>query len=686
MEKLKMHSPNLTDENIAKIREMFPGCVTEAKDENGEVRYAVDFDQLRQELSDHIVEGPQERYRLDWPGKRRALYAANAPIAKTLRPCREESVAFDKTQNLFIEGDNLDVLKLIQETYLDAIKIIYIDPPYNTGKDFIYRDSFAQSSNEFLQKSNQLDEVGNRLVANSENSGRFHSDWLGMMYSRIKVAKNLLRDDGVIFISIDDNEFPGIRLICNEIFGENNFIASIVWEKGRKNDAKLISVGHEYIALYAKNKSYFQEKKIRWRESKPGAQEILNEYLRLKEKFGEDTDAIELGIREFYASLDRDHPSKKHSRYNKVDERGVWRDDNMSWPGGGGPRYDVIHPETGKPCAVPEGGWRYSTLDKMEEMIKSGKVVFRDDHSEPPIRKTYLVEIDDGSLDSDDDSEDNTDLPIQVASSYFYRSALQASNELSSLFGGKVFNNPKDREVLARWISYVDPKPNDIVLDFFAGSGTTGHAVMQINADKDLGLRFILVQLAEEIDPKAKGVKPALNFLNSRKKPHLVSELTKYRLRLSGEKIVKENPKKRESLDVGFRVLRLDTSNMSETYYAPENTDQEKLLDTVENVKPDRTDPEDLLFQVLVDWGVDLTLPIRKETLHNKTVFFVNDAPYDLVACFDRGVTEELVKELAKHEPMRVVFRDNGFVSDAVKINVEQIFKQLSPSTDIKSI
>lgn len=689
MEKLKMHTPDLTQDHIARIRALFPSCVTEAKDAQGQIKLAVDFDQLKQELSGQIVEGPQERYHLNWPGKREALLTANAPIAKTLRPVRGESVNFDTTKNLFIEGDNLDALKLLQETYLGKIKMIYIDPPYNTGKDFVYRDNFLDSTDEFLKRSNQKDQDGNRLVANTEANGRFHSDWLSLMYPRLKLARNLLRDDGVIFISIDDAEVSNIKEVCAEIFGEQNFVATLVWEKGRKNDAKLVSVGHEYMIVFVKNKAVLQEKKVKWREVKPGAKEILQEYMRLRKIHGENNSEIEQALRKFYDSLPKAHPSKKHSRYNKVDDKGVWRDDNMSWPGSGGPNYDVVHPVTGIACAVPDGGWRYSTPEKMKEMIELGRVIFRKDHTEPPIRKTYLIEVNDDNeyddnFDEGTSSEEDEDLPIQVAGSYFYRSALQASNELTKLFGKKVFNNPKDKEVLARWISYVGPSEGDIVLDFFAGSGTTGHAVMGLNASENRGLRYILVQLAEDINPKAKGAKPSIAFLEKLQRPTVVSEITKERLRRAGKSIAEGVFHENWDKDIGFRVLKIDTSNMADIYYVPDAVKQSDLLKTVENIKPDRTNTEDLLFQVLLDWGVDLTLPIHAEKIAGKQVYFVDGNA--LAACFETGVSEDFVKELAARKPLRVVFRDNNFASDAVKINVDQIFKQISPTTEVKSI
>jgi len=500
-------SPDFVAENIARLRAIFPELLTEGKD-----GVAINLDVLKQLVGDKTVTDTEEKYGLNWHGKRLARQIALTPSTGTLRPCPEESVDWDTTRNLMIEGDNLEVLKLLQKSYAGKVKLIYIDPPYNTGKDFVYPDNFQDNLRNYLELTGQTGDGGQKLTSNTESSGRFHTDWLNMMYPRLKLARNLLRDDGVIFVSINEAEAANLKALGGEVFGEENFVAALVWEKGRKNDAKLVSVGHEYMLLFAQNKAWFQENKIKWRETKPGAKEILSEYVRLRTISGTNNAAVELGIRQFYESLPKDHPSKKHSRYNKVDAKGVWRDDNMSWPGGGGPNYDVVHPETGLPCAVPEGGWRYSTPEKMQEMIKLGKVVFRGDHSEPPIRKTYLVEMEEseGADEVDEVPEDDgDDLPIQVAGSYFYRSALQASSELNKLFGKKVFNNPKDREVLSRWIDYVGTSNDDVVMDFFAGSGTTAHAVMDLASSQAKTVRYILVQLPEIIDPKAKGSKPA---------------------------------------------------------------------------------------------------------------------------------------------------------------------------------
>jgi adenine-specific DNA-methyltransferase len=702
MEKLKMHTSDQSDANIARIREVFPACVTEVKDDQGAIRYAVDFDQLRQELSGHIVEGPQERYQLNWPGKRESLIAANAPITKTLRPSREDSVNFDATKNLFIEGNNLDALKLLQETYLGKVKLIYIDPPYNTGKDFIYRDNFAISKEEFERASGARNEEGGLLVSNPESHGRFHSDWLSMIYPRLLAAKRLLSDEGVILISIDDAEQASLRKVCDLVFGEGNFIAQLVWEKGRKNDAKFFSVGHEYILIYAKNVTYLRERGEIWREEKPGAREIWAEFLRLKAIHGENYRAMELALSQWYSDLPKGHPAKKWARYKRIDKNGPWRDRDISWPGGDGPKYDVLHPETKQPCAVPEAGWRYASPEEMQRQIKLGLVEFRADHTEPPFRKAHIRPIPEEAQDDvghgDESSEeegDDAEMATQVRGSYFYKQSQVAVKYLRGLMGAKVFSNPKDHDELSRLIEYATPKDRAaIIMDFFAGSASTAEAVLRANATYGTNHRFIVVQLPEDLEEAAasvtgsakKTVQAAIKFLTKAGRPLLLSEVTKARIRLAGEKVIAGECNDAWSKDVGFRSLKIDTSNMADVYYTPDGMKQDDLLGQIDNVKPGRDNPEDLLFQVLVDWGVDLTLPIRKETVKGKSVFFVNAEPYDLIACFDRGVSEDLVKELAKYKPVRIVLRDNGFESDAVKINVEQIFRQLSPSTNVKSI
>ena len=693
-----MHSPDLSQNNIAKIRALFPDCVTEAADDQGTVQLAVDFDQLRQKLSDHIVEGPQERYRLDWPGKREALLTANAPIAKTLRPCRDESVDFDTTQNLFIEGDNLDAIKLLQESYLGKVKLIYIDPPYNTGKDFIYRDKFTSLKEQYEQQTEQRDEAGSLLVANPETKGRYHSDWLTMIYSRLKVARNLMAEDGLIFVSIDDAEQASLKQLCAEIFGEKNFIAQLTWEKGRKNDAKFFSLGHEYMLVYARNQLVLRERGEIWREEKPGAKEIWEEFVRLREVYGDNYPQMEKELSAWFSVLPKSHPAKKWARYKRIDKNGPWRDRDISWPGGDGPRYNVLHPDTKEPCAVPERGWIYASPDEMQRQIKLGLVQFRADHSEPPFRKAHIrpipEELEEAEVEQDgeDEEQDETEFATQVRASVIYKQSQVAVKYLRKLMGGKVFSNPKDHEELAKLISYATPRnKNGIIMDFFAGSGSTAEAVISANAAAGTNHRFVVVQLPEDLDKAVtattgaakKTVQNAVKFLDKLGKPHVLSEVTKERIRRAGSEALNGNYDENWSKDVGFRVLKIDSSNMTDVYYRPDEVKQDELFGQVDSVKSDRT-AEDLLFQVLIDWGVELTLPINSETLHGKTVYSVDGNA--LIACFEPGVTDDLVKDIAARAPLRAVFRDTSFASDADRINAEQLLRQLSPSTELKAI
>lgn len=661
MDKLKMHSPNITDDNIQRIRDLFPGCVTEVQDENGQLKLAVDFDQLKQELSGQIVEGPQERYHLNWPGKREALLTANAPIAKTLRPCKEESVDFDTTQNLFIEGDNLEALKLLQETYLGKVKMIYIDPPYNTGNDFIYEDDFAENTDEFLTRSNQKDEAGNRLVANTESNGRFHSDWLSMVYSRLKLSRHLLRDDGLVFISIDDDELNNLRKVCDEVFGESNFVATLVWDRNRKNDAKYFSVGHEYMVVYFKNKNFVQSSGTMFRAPKEGVDELTSIFSDLLEKYNEDWDTIKSKILEYYSTISNDDLRAPIKRFRKFDRKGPYRDDgNINWPGGNGPTYEVIHPLTRRPCKQPISGWRFPTIQRFWDEYENGRIVFGSDELTVPRIRTNLFENND-----------------QVMKSVHYSYAQTATNKFLEIFGGvRVFENPKPVADIIQLVRYVTDK-DDIVLDFFAGSATTAHAAIQLNAKDGGNRKFIMVQLPEVCDEKSEAFKAGYKT---------IAEISKERIRRAGAKVLEAECHENWNKDVGFRVLKIDSSNMADTYYTPDAIQQGDLLNQVDNVKSGRDNPHDLLFQVLLDLGVDLTLPITEQILHDKTVLLVNHAPYDLIACFDQNISEALVKELADLKPLRLVFRDNGFASDAVKNNVEQIVRQLSPHTDVKAI
>ncbi len=662
-----MHSPNLTQENIARLRELFPGCVTEAHGEGGQLRLAVDFDQLRQELSEAIVEGPQERYHLNWPGKREALLTANAPIAKTLRPCREESVDFDTTKNLFIEGDNLEALKLLQETYLGKVKMIYIDPPYNTGNDFIYEDDFAESTDEFLKRSNQKDEDGNRLVANTEANGRFHSDWLSMMYSRLKLARNLLADDGVVVISIDENEHSNLIKLGGLIFGDENFCGEIVWKNSSKNDQQYISMQHEYLVVFVKGK---QCNSGDWVEKKEGLDQIYKAFDGFQRKYGADRDGIHKAALDWYKQFPASNPITNSKHYSWMDKRGVYFAADISGPNDGQYVYEVKHPITKQVVKMPSRGWS-CPQEKMKELVENDMVHFGPDQTNVPQLKTYL---------------NNTE--FQSLTSIRFVDGRAASKRLANLFGEKVFTNPKDELLLKDLFKAMRVGNDDLIMDFFAGSASTMHAVFELNKETGSRCKTILVQMQEDLDKMEKTAKGAakkitnnaVKYLKEKGLPQNIAELAKERIRLVGK-----NLKTGWKGDIGFRVLKIDSSNMADVYYTPDSIEQTLLDKMTANIKPDR-EPEDLLFQVLLDWGVDLSLPIRKETIQGKTVFFVNEAPYDLIACFDTGVNEDMVKELAKHKPMRVVFRDTGFVSDAVKINVGQIFKQMSPDTDVKSL
>lgn len=659
-----MHSPDLSQDNIAKIQELFPGCVTEARDEaSGKPRLAVDFDQLRQELSDSIVEGAQERYRLDWPGKRESLLASNAPIAKTLRPDISESVDFESTRNLFLEGDNLDALKLLQETYLGQVKLIYIDPPYNRkkGNNLVYRDDFVGNTFEYLSTTNQIDQTENKLIANTESNGRFHSDWLNMMHQRLRVAKNLLSENGVVMISIDDAETANVLHLCNEVFGENNFVGTVIWKNATDNNPTNVAIEHESIHIFSKNKQALDGV---WKSPVSDIKDLLK-------KIGKNLieSHNDLGkLQEAYSAWFRKNRSQLGplDRYKYIDMDGIYTgSQSVHNPGKEGYRYDVLHPETGRPCKQPLMGYRFPQ-ETMNRLLAEKRILFGEDESKIIELKVYAHEFQD------------------KLSSVFELDGRTGPYDLKGLFteGKKAFSNPKPVLLLERLISFATG-PNDICVDLFAGSSTLAHAVMELGCREGADRKFISIQYPEEITQDSKDAKEAYQLCQTIGLKPFISEISKERIRRAGQKILKGDCHPDWNRDVGFRVLKVDTSNMKDIYYRPDELSQGDLLEAVDNVKSDRT-PEDLLFQVLVDWGVDLTLPIRSETLQGKTVFFVDDNA--LVACFDGGVTEDLVKELAKHEPLRVVFRDNGFVSDAVKINVEQIFRQLSPSTEVRSL
>ena len=658
MEKLKMHSPNLTQDNIARIRDLFPGCVTEAKSEDGSVKLAVDFDQLRQELAESIVEGPQERYHLNWPGKREALLTANAPIAKTLRPCREESVNFDSTKNLFIEGDNLDALKLLQETYLGKVKMIYIDPPYNTGNDFIYADDFSVDKSAFELTSGVRDDQGNKLFdeerwkQNSSADGRFHSTWLSMIYSRLRLARNLLRDDGAIAIHIDENEYTNLEKVLSEVFGESNNLGTIVWDKRNpKGEVAGVAQQHELISLYCKNKeafasaSYFSRKK-----------ENADAMLRKVDNLIKSSGGVNDEVRELYRKWLKERKSDLSGgelAYSLIDDNGdIYRPVSMAAPDKPETRSHrpLIHPDTNKPCPVPAKGWRFPDKS-MDELLRRNEILFGPDENTQPQRKYLLRE----------------NIRENVPSLLYFGGSDDAL--------GLPFDNPKPVAVAAKIIESIC-RPGEVVMDFFAGSATTAHAVMQLNAEDGGNRSFILVQLPEPCPDNSSAKKAG--FSN-------IASISMERIRRAGKNTLERQGHDGWNKDVGFRALKIDTTNMADVYYAPDALDKAKFELFVDSIKPDRT-PEDLLFQVMLDWGVDLALPITKQSIQGKDVFFVDGNV--LAACFDASgsIDEAFVKELAKQQPLRVVFRDAGYKNSAVKINVEQIFKLLSPATEVKCI
>lgn len=550
---------------------------------------------------------------------------------------------------------------------------VFIDPPYNTGNDFIYADDFKMESEEWKVESGEWSEEGDRLFKNTDSNGRFHSDWCSMIYSRLMLARNLLTDDGVIFISIDENEVNTLKAICDEVFGASNFIAELIWSSGRKNDSKYISVSHEYILCYFKDALWVKDHKILWREKKQGLSDIYAEYERLKKVYGEDCTSIEKELKGWYKSLPDGHPAKDHSHYCRVDKNGIFFADNISWPGGGGPKYQVLHPVTQKPVKIPSRGWLTNEAT-MKEWIVQGRVEFGKDENGVPTLKSYLK-----------------DREYSVPYSVFYKDGRAASKRLATLMGDKVFENPKDEEIIQRIIQFCGTDDGDIILDFFSGSATTAHAMFLADAEQNKHRKFILVQLPETIDPqkeaseKAKKVaQNAVNLLDTIGVPHNICEIGKERIRRAGEKILKEQLANNNStlnspnskLDIGFRVLKLDSTNMKDVYYAPCDYDQDFLHQLESNIKDDRTDL-DLLFGCLIDWGLPLSLPYKSEQLGGCTVHTYNDG--DLIACFDANVPESVVKEIAQRRPLRAVFRDSGFASSPEKINVFEIFKLYMP-------
>lgn len=699
MQKIEANSPEAQSAdtlagNLAQLKVLFPELITESA--SGP---AINVDVLKALIGNQTVADADEKYGLNWHGKKKARQIALTPSTGTLRPCPEESVDWNTTQNLMIEGDNLEVLKLLQKSYGrdgGQVRVIYIDPPYNTGKDFVYTDNFQNNIENYQQLIGWRDVDGQRVSSlasrkNTEASGRFHTDWLNMIYPRLKLARTLLTSDGVILVSIDEHEITNLRSVMDEVFGEENFLSCLTWEKGRKNDAKFFSNGHEYVLVYAKSQSYLREKKAMWREEKPGAREIWECYLELRTKHGDNDKDIETDLQSWFSELPKNHPSKKWSRYKRVDSYGPWRDDNISWPGGGGPTYDVIHPITGQPCKVPERGWVFSTWEEMKRRIDAGIIEFRGDHTQPPLRKSHIkpipLEVDenDHEEDFDEDNVDNEEeeeLATQVRGSYFYKQSQVSVKYLRKLFGKKVFNNPKDLDEIAKLIRYTtSDDPKAIVLDFFAGSGTTGEAVIRLNSEDNGSRRFILVQLPEPLDPKDKQQKVAAKFCNDIGKPLNIAELTKERLRKSGCAIRTEKPE--WNGDSGFRVFKLDTSNI--LAWNPKTNDlRTSLLDHLEHLEKGRSS-DDILYEILLKLGLDLCVPIEQREITGKQVNSVGAGV--LMACLVESIKATEVEALAlgivawRKEQGTVgdttaVFRDNAFENDVAKSNLAAILEQ----------
>lgn len=618
-----MHTKNKADENYDILSKLFPNAITETitgYDENGKaiVERAVDADVLRQEISCKVVEGREERYQFTWPDKKKAMLLANAPVTNTLRPCRGESVDFDTTENLYIEGDNLVVLKLLQETYLGKIKLIYIDPPYNTGNDFVYEDDFSESVSSFLSNSGQYDSLGNKLVQNINSNGRFHTDWLNMIYPRIKLSKDLLTDDGVIFISIDEHEVDNLKKICNEIFGEQNFVGAVIWERAfaPKNDAKYFSDSHDYLLVYAKSISDFN-----------------------------------------IGSLPRTEEANARYKNTDNDPRGPWTADNLTVKTyNAAYDYEIVTP--GGRIVKPSSGscWRVSKT-RFQELVDDDRVYFGDEGNNVPRLKRFLYELKEGMT------------PTTIWKYTEVGHNQEGRQELKKIFDDKgYFDGPKPVRLLERILQIAKLDDDSIVLDYFSGSATTAHAVMQQNAINTLHRRFIMIQVPEETDSHKEAYKD--NFIN-------ICEIGKERIRRVGNQIKKEYTNV-NSIDIGFRVLKLDNTNMRDNYYSPSEI-QQSLFDSYnDNIKADRT-PEDLLFQVMLDLGVLLSSKIEETEIAGKKVF--NVAEGFLIACFDNNVTDETIIAVAKIKPVYAVFRDNCMTNDSVATNFEQIFSTYSPDT-----
>jgi adenine-specific DNA-methyltransferase len=635
MDKMRMESIDMTAQNVEKIGALFPNCITETKDETGKPKKAINFDLLRQMLSGNVIEG-DEAYEFTWVGKKAAIVEANKPIRKTLRPCPEESVNWDSTENLYIEGDNLEVLKLLQESYLGKVKMIYIDPPYNTGNDFIYNDDFKMTGEEYADELGEIDEDGNRMFKNTDSNGRFHSDWCSMIYSRLMLARNLLSDDGVIFISIDDNENDNLRKLCDEAFGESNFVAIVNWKgRGGRQDSKYYAAVHEYILCYAKDKPLFNAgEEIKTGDVYPKFDEEKKRYYKtqLLRKWGSN-------------SRREDRPNLFYP-ITAPDGTDVY------------PIVVVKNDQRPSNCEKFDGCWRHGA-STMQRNLADGLVEFvkQEDGSWIPYEKIYAP------LEGEEKTKKYTT---------WIDESNDGAKELKALFGTAPFDYPKNTTLICKFLKMAGIEDNDVVLDFFSGSATTAHAVMQLNAEDGGHRKFIMVQLPEKTDEKSEAYKAGYSN---------ICEIGKERIRRAAKKIAEEHPDAK--FDGGFRVLKLDDTNMKDVYYAPAEYEQSMLSMLESNIKDDRTDL-DLLFGCLLEWGLPLSLPYKSEKIDRCTVHNYNDG--DLIACFDEDIPDSVIKAIAKMQPLRAVFRDSSFAGSPAKINVEEIFKLMAPDTSVKVI
>ena len=661
MEKMKMESVDMTEQNIEKIGALFPNCISETVDESGKLKKAINFEMLKQMLSGNVIDG-EEAYEFTWVGKKASIVEANKPIRKTLRPCKEESVDWDNTENLYIEGDNLEVLKLLQESYLSKVKMIYIDPPYNTGSDLLYKDDFSENAIDYDEESGSINEAGYRLIKNLATNGRYHSAWCTMMYSRLLIARNLLTEDGVLCISIDDNEVDNLKKICDEVMGESCYVDCITWNKRvPKNDNKGIGNIHEYILVYVKS-SQSTRQFIMMKEGLDDIFELLDSLRKKKVPIPE----AEQQLRQLYNKKGYD---RGITLYNNLDDNyEPWGKINVSWPNANtfGPRYDVVHPKTGKPTKVPDRGWRWNR-ESFEAKLDYNNVVERFDGS------FVCGEI---WFAADENTQPSSIKYLKDVSKMLLRSIISLKSdggiEVEKIFDGKsYFSYPKPVSLLRMLIGALDEK-NGIYMDFFSGSATTAHAIMQLNVEDDGNRKFIMVQLPEECDEKSEAFKAG--YKN-------ICEIGKERIRRVANQLHDDYPN--SGFDGGFRVLKLDDSNMTDVYYSPAEYSQDLLSTLESNVKPDRTDL-DLLFGCLLEWGLPLSLPYTSETIEGCTVHNYNDG--DLIACFDENVPDSVIKEIAKRQPLRAVFRDSSFANSPAKINVGEIFKLMAPDTRVKVI